>query len=61
MVASVPLETSRTMSQPSTRADSSSASRTSRSVGAPKVVPSPAARRIASTTFGWACPRIEAP
>ena len=61
MAASVPLDTMRTMSQPGTRSRIASASRTSRSVGAPKVVPSAAARAIASITAGWAWPRIDAP
>ena len=61
MAASVPLLTSLTLSQPGTLAQISSASWTSRGVGAPNVVPSPAARLIASTTLGWAWPRMEAP
>ena len=44
IVASVPLETMRTFSQDGTRSVIASASRTSRSVGAPYEVPSPAAR-----------------
>ena len=61
MQASVPLLTSRTVSQPSTRPLSSSARTTSRRVGAPKVVPSPAAARMASTILGWAWPWMDAP
>ena len=61
MQASVPLLTRRTSSQPSTRSVSISARSTSRSVGAPKVVPSAAAARMASTTFGWAWPTMDAP
>ncbi len=61
MAASVPLLTRRTWSHPGTRLQISSASRTSRSVGAPNEVPSAAARCTASTTAGWACPRIDAP
>ena len=52
ITASVPLLTRRTCSHPATRVQISSASSTSRSVGAPKDVPSPAARRTASTTLG---------
>ncbi len=61
MAASVPLLTSLTTWQPGTRAQISSAKSTSPSVGAPNVVPWPAARLMASTTLGWAWPRIEAP
>jgi hypothetical protein len=51
IVASVPLLTMRTFSQLGTRSQIASASSTSRR-GAPYEVPSPAAFRIASTTFG---------
>ena len=61
MVASVPLLTMRTFSQLGTRSQIASASSTSRAVGAPYEVPSPAAFRIASTTFGCAWPRMIAP
>ena len=61
MVASVPLETSRTFSHDGIRSRMASASSTSRSVGAPYDVPSAAARCTASTTLGWAWPRIDAP
>ncbi len=61
IAASVPDETSRTCSQPGTRAQISSASSTSPGVGIPKVVPSATALRIASTTTGWAWPRSTAP
>ena len=61
MAASVPDDTSLTCWQPATRAQMASASSTSPSVGAPKVVPRPAARSTAPTTAGWAWPRIEAP
>ncbi|MEI2815456.1 MAG: hypothetical protein V9E99_03205 [Microthrixaceae bacterium] len=61
MTASVPDETNRTCSMPGTRAHSSSARRTSPSVGAPNVVPRDAASATAASTAGCACPRIEAP
>ncbi len=61
MVASVPLLTMRTFSIDGTRSQMASASRTSPGVGAPKEVPSPAADRIASMTFGWAWPATMAP
>ena len=54
MLASVPEETSRTCSQPGTRAQIASASRTSPGVGAPKVVPRAAAAVMAPVTMGWA-------
>ena len=56
MHASVPLEQSRTFSIDGIAAHSASANSTSRSVGAPKLVPSAAARWIASITAGCACP-----
>ena len=61
MAASVPEDTSRTCWQPSTRAQMASASRTSPSVGAPKVDPRAAAAPMASVTAGWAWPRMDAP
>ena len=61
MVASVPLEVSRTCSTEGTRSQIVSASSTSRSVGAPNEVPSAAAVVTASTTAGWAWPRMMAP
>ena len=61
MVASVPLDTMRTFSQDGTRSVIASASSTSRSVGAPYEVPSPAAARTASTILGWAWPAMIAP
>ena len=61
MAASVPDETRRTCWQPGTRPQMASASRTSPSVGAPKVVPSSAASVTARTTLGSAWPRMDAP
>ena len=61
MPASVPDETRRTFSTDGTRAQMASASSTSLGVGAPNDVPSAAARCTASTTFGCAWPRIDAP
>ena len=61
MVASVPLETSRSISSPGTRAHIASASRTSLSVGAPKLVPSSAAAATARTTCSGAWPRMPGP
>ena len=61
MVASVPLEQRRTMSSPGTRAHSSSAKRSSPSVGAPKLAPRAMASWTARTTAGWACPRMRGP
>ena len=52
MAASVPEETRRTCWHPSTRAQMASASSTSPSVGAPKVVPREAASLTAPTTAG---------
>jgi hypothetical protein len=52
IAASVPELTRRTFSIDGTASTISSASSTSRSVGAPKVVPSSAASRTASTTSG---------
>ncbi len=61
IVASVPLETSRTCSTGATRETISSASSTSFSVGVPNEKPRSAAVRTASSTSGWACPRIIGP
>ena len=61
MAASVPDDTSRTCWQPGTRAQMASASSTSPSVGAPKVVPRSAASATARTTLGSAWPSIDAP
>ena len=61
MVASVPLDTKRTISHPATRWQIASARRTSPTVGAPNVVPRPAAAATAAITAGSAWPRIEAP
>lgn len=61
MVASVPLETSRTCSSGSTRATISSASATSPSPGVPKEVPFDTASWTAAITSGWECPRIMGP
>ena len=61
MAASVPDETRRTFSTDGTASTSSSARATSRSVGAPKVVPSAAASCTASTTSGSACPKTSGP
>jgi len=61
MVASVPELTSRTCCTGPTRSMITSASSTSRSVGAPKDSPSSAAARTASTTAGCAWPRIIGP
>ncbi len=61
MVASVPLETSRTCSTGSIRATISSASATSPSPGVPKEVPRETACCTAAMTSGWECPRIIGP
>ena len=61
LVASVPLFIKRTRSHEGTRSEIASANFISRGVGAPYDVPSPAALRIASVTFGCACPRMMAP
>ena len=61
IVASVPDETSRTISTPGTSATTRSASAISASVGAPKLVPRAAAARTASSTIGCACPTRMAP
>ena len=59
--ASVPELTKRTISIDGKASQTSSANSTSRRVGAPKLVPSRAASVTASTTRGWACPRISGP
>ena len=61
MVASVPEDTSRIRSSEGNAACSASPRAISRSVEAPKVVPSAAALRMASSTSGSACPRISGP
>jgi hypothetical protein len=61
MQASVPELTRRTCSTLGTWRMISSASSTSRSVGAPKLKPSRAARSTASSTAGWPWPRIIGP
>ena len=61
IVASVPLQTRRTCSTGSTRATISSASSTSFSEGVPKEKPRATASRTASSTAGWAWPRIIGP
>ena len=61
MVASVPEEVIRTISTPGSRRATSSASRTSASVGAPKLVPRAAAAVTASITAGCACPATSGP
>ena len=61
MAASVPEETSRTISTDGTAATISAASSTSASVGAPKEVPSAAALVTASTVFGSAWPKSSGP
>ncbi len=61
MVASVPLETSRTCSRGATRATISSASATSPSPGVPKEVPRATASWTAAVTSGRAWPRIMGP
>ncbi len=59
--ASVPDEVIRIISTESKRSATSAASYTSPSVAAPKLVPRPAASATASTTAGWAWPRISGP
>gem|GEM_PF-4551691 len=61
MVASVPLFTIRTISIEGTAATISSASSTSSSLGAPKLVPLAAAAASALTISGSAWPRIMGP
>ena len=59
--ASVPDDVMRTISADGIRAQISSASCTSASVGAPKLVPAAAAAWTADTTSGCACPAISGP
>ena len=61
IVASVPEDTSRTSAMLGSALQSSSASSTSSSVGAPNESPFSAVSRTASTTFGWAWPRMSGP
>jgi hypothetical protein len=61
IAASVPDDVIRSMCTLGTREATSSASATSRSVGAPKVVPCCAAAVTAATTAGCACPWISGP
>ena len=61
MVASVPELTSRTRCTGATRPTISAASSVSAAVGAPNDRPEAAARCTASTTAGWAWPRIIGP
>ena len=61
IAASVPLDTSRTISTEGIAATIRSASSTSSSVGAPNVVPRAAAARAASTISGRAWPNRSAP
>jgi len=60
-VASVPELTSRTFSIDGTAVQIASAKRTSRSVGAPKLVPPAAASWIAASTSSCAWPRMSGP
>ena len=61
IAASVPDETSRTISTDGTASTISAASSTSPSVGAPKVVPRCAASAIAASVSSSACPKISGP
>ncbi len=61
IAASVPDETSRTFSSDGTASTISSASSTSASVAAPKLVPRSAASRTASTVSGSAWPKMSGP
>ncbi|CAM5304096.1 hypothetical protein SALBM311S_11518 [Streptomyces alboniger] len=61
MVASVPLDTSRTCSRGSTRSTIASPRATSPSPGVPKDVPRETASWTAAMTSGCACPRIMGP
>ncbi len=61
IVASVPLDTSRTCSTGAIRATISSASATSPSPGVPKDVPRATACCTAASTSGWEWPRIIGP
>ena len=59
--ASVPELVIRTISTEANRETTWSASSTSASIGAPKLVPRAAASATAATTSGSACPRISGP
>ena len=61
IVASVPELVILTISTEGTASHTVSASSTSSSVGAPKVVPFLAVFSIASITSGYACPRTSGP
>ena len=61
MAASVPDEVMRSIWTDGTRRATSSASSTSPAVGAPNVVPWPAASRTAARTSGWAWPCTSGP
>ena len=61
MVASVPDETARSFSIEGKASTTASAKRTSSSVGAPNVVPEPITSCTASSTSGWAWPRMSGP
>ena len=61
MAASVPELTNRTRSIDSNASSTRRAMRFSNSVGAPKLVPFPAAALTAPITEGWAWPRIIGP
>ena len=61
IAASVPELVIRSISTEGIRATTSSASSTSASVAAPKLVPRAAASLTAATTSGWAWPRISGP
>ena len=61
MPASVPELTNRTRSIDGMLSETISARRFSRSVGAPKLVPRPAASVTAATTSGWAWPSTSGP
>ena len=61
IVASVPELTKRTRSTDGTRRQTSRPSSTSCAVGAPKLVPRPAAPRRARVSSGGACPWMSGP
>ena len=61
MVASVPVDTNRTLPASGTRSRTASANSTSAAVGAPKDNPRPAAACTAATTSGWAWPSRAGP
>ena len=61
MVASVPDDTSRTCATAGTLATISSPSSTSPGPGVPNDNPRDTAAETASSTAGWACPRIIGP